>query len=176
MFRRKSEPPRPPTVIGPTGTFEGTIRADEDLLIEGRFIGTIESKGTITVGPQGEIHGDVSGGSVIVAGRIEGTVSAIDRLHMKAGGRIKGDARYGTMQVDQGGIIDGRTTKIDDVPELSLQSAEVVAEAPPPAKKSTIPPQLTATMVGTGIPPIKAPPPKPVTPAIPPLDPEPSKA
>ena len=46
---------------------------------------------------------------MVIAGRVEGTVVADERLHVLKNGSVQGDVYYGKLQVDSGGVIDGRS-------------------------------------------------------------------
>lgn len=99
---------RPPTLLGPASVFRGTFECSEDAQIDGRFEGSIQSSAAVIVGVSGEVQGDISADTVTVAGRVEGSVIARHGLHMLSTGSIKGDATYGTLEVDRGGVIEGR--------------------------------------------------------------------
>ena len=99
---------RPPTLLGPASVFRGTFECGEDAQIDGRFEGSIQSSAAVIVGVSGEVQGDISAETVTVAGRVEGSVIARQRLHMLSTGSIKGDATYGTLEVERGGVIEGR--------------------------------------------------------------------
>lgn len=116
MFGRK-----PPTAIGPQTTLRGTFECGEDdLVVAGRFEGTVSSDATVTVVEGGVIVGDVDARVVVVGGRIQGSVVARERLAMRPQGRIEGDARYESLEVERGGVIEGRAATLHEGPPVPL--------------------------------------------------------
>ncbi|MEM9190303.1 MAG: polymer-forming cytoskeletal protein [Myxococcota bacterium] len=107
MWKRKA---RGLAIIGPEDRFEGTLRAGGDLEIHGRVEGDVKAEGTIRVGAKGVICGQVAAPELVVSGRIEGSVEIHGHLHMCKGGTIAGEASYGSLQVDRGGVIEGRAS------------------------------------------------------------------
>ena len=124
MFGRKT-----PTAVGPQTVFRGAlVCGDDDLVVAGRIEGTITSEAAVTVVEGGVVTGDVTARVVIVGGRIEGTVVARERLRMRPTGHIQGDARYGSLEVDRGGVIDGHTSALH--PGRPALEAAVITPAP----------------------------------------------
>ena len=48
-------PRRPFTIIGPAMVVKGEIRSADDTYVEGTVEGSVESDGTVTVGPNGKV-------------------------------------------------------------------------------------------------------------------------
>jgi len=76
------------SVIGPDVVVTGNVRASADLHIEGRIEGDLDC-GSLVVGAEALIQGQVRAESARIAGRIEGAVS-IRQLTVEAGARITG--------------------------------------------------------------------------------------
>lgn len=106
MFRkRRSEES---TIIGRGAYFKGTIEVLGPLRVNGDLEGEVVSEASVSIGPEGKVLGSLRAQDVEVAGLIQGTVTTSGCLHMAATGRVDGDAYYETLQVDCGGVIDGR--------------------------------------------------------------------
>src|SRR5687767_12607172 len=105
-----------PTVIGEGASFEGTLRLRGALHVDGVVDGNVVIDGSLSVGPQGVVRGDVTADGVSIAGRVEARVAARGHLHMLPGGVLRGDATYQTLQVDSGGVIEGHTLREDVEP------------------------------------------------------------
>jgi cytoskeletal protein CcmA (bactofilin family) len=162
------------TIIANGTRIEGRMVADKEVLVEGYVEGSIQSDSSVTVGPAGLVRGDVRATDVTVGGRVEGTVSAAGSLHMLEGGCVAGDAVYGVLEVDRGGEILGRTTKLgqeafaeevrtEELSALDTGSA-VLSErpGPPPAPEGGRR-QKTSTQPGISRP---TPPPPPIPPVL----------
>lgn len=111
MFGRKTASSAGPTVIGAGAVIEGTVRASGPIQVDGHIDGTLHVEGQVSVGPNGAITGDVTADEVVVGGRVEGRLTARALLHVTAGGRVRGEVRYGALQIDRGGVIDGTTAQ-----------------------------------------------------------------
>lgn len=97
------------TIIGRGARFFGTLELEGAAYIEGRCEGTLRAQGPLSVGSSGSVVGELMGNVVSIAGHVEGTVVAEQTLHVFKNGSVKGDAYYGRLQVDSGGVIDGQT-------------------------------------------------------------------
>jgi cytoskeletal protein CcmA (bactofilin family) len=125
-----------PTVIGRGTVIEGTVRVSGRVQVDGEIEGSLIAEGHVSVGPSGSIVGEVVADQLAVGGRVEGKVTVREHLHIAPGGSTRGELRYGSLQVDRGGVIDGSTLHGEgpNTPEASLDeepSAEVQS-APPP--------------------------------------------
>jgi cytoskeletal protein CcmA (bactofilin family) len=53
--------------------------------------GTIVSTGALTVGEHARIKADITTGSIVIHGHVEGNVVASDRCALESGGVLRGD-------------------------------------------------------------------------------------
>ena len=104
MFGKKSNGP---TILAKGDAIEGTLRAATSVHVDGRIDGNVEAEGTVSIGPEGAVHGEVHASDVAVAGRVEGRIVARGPLHLLASGVLEGDAAFQTIQVDRGGVVRG---------------------------------------------------------------------
>ncbi|MFT3925916.1 MAG: polymer-forming cytoskeletal protein [Myxococcales bacterium] len=114
MFGKRQQPASSITVIAAGSVVEGTLRVKGMLQLDGTIQGTLVAEGHVSVGPEGKILGDVIADNLSIAGRIEGTVNARGHLHVLASGVVQGGARYASLEVDRGGVMDGRASRLDD--------------------------------------------------------------
>jgi cytoskeletal protein CcmA (bactofilin family) len=102
------------TVIASGSVVEGTLRVKGMLQLDGTIKGTLIAEGHVSVGPEGKVLGDVMADNLSIAGCIEGTVNAKGHLHVLATGVVRGGARYNSLEVDRGGVMDGRASHLDE--------------------------------------------------------------
>ncbi|MFC1641423.1 polymer-forming cytoskeletal protein [Myxococcota bacterium] len=95
------------TIIGHGARLVGTLELEGPVHIDGRCEGGVRSQSLLSVGLDGVVVGQLTGHVVVIAGRVEGTVVAHDALHVLKSGGLQGDAYYGKLKVDAGGLIDG---------------------------------------------------------------------
>jgi len=129
MFGRKQASGTNVTVIAVGSTVEGTLRVKGMLQVDGRVEGNLIADGHISVGPEGKIIGDVTADNLSVGGRVEGTLSARGHLHVLSTGVVSGSARYTTLEVDRGGVMDGRAARVDEKNTLADNDLELIADA-----------------------------------------------
>ena len=95
-------------------TFAGTVR------IDGRFEGQVITEDTLIVGETGRLIADINAGTVICKGKIEGTVIASNKVELHSTGQIVGEVKSKALQVEIGGVLDGKC-------DMSGQGKEIVA-------------------------------------------------
>ena len=67
-------------VIGPSIQIDGTLKGDEDLLIQGKVDGTIElKKNSVTIGESGTVKADIFAHTVVVEGDAEKVGKAVGK-------------------------------------------------------------------------------------------------
>jgi len=131
MFgKRSSNQTSNTTIVGRGAHFTGTLEVEGDVHVEGQFDGTIHAQAQLSIGPHGSVKGELSGGVVIIAGRVEGKTIAQETLHVLSSGSLQGDIFYGRLQVDSGGVIDGRTHQGAPTPMLTASATLETAHEP----------------------------------------------
>ena len=81
---------------------EGSIRSESNLRIDGEFTGELVTKGRLVVGPKGRVKGKVHCLCCDVEGTLEGEVTVLELLAMKASSTVQGDLYYGQLSVEAG--------------------------------------------------------------------------
>ena len=96
------------TLIASNTIFEGKIKTDGSIRIDGKFVGDITAKVNAAVGLNGTIDGTLSARTITVAGKISGKVTADEKLVLEAKSIMQGDIRAAKLVVDEGAIFDGK--------------------------------------------------------------------
>lgn len=97
-----SKPMNVNNIIGEGTEFEGTLKSKGNIRIDGKFVGTINSEGTLCVSNSGAIEGDVFCKDAEFDGEVSGNIKARGKVVVKPKAHIKGDVRYYDLQVDPG--------------------------------------------------------------------------
>ena len=83
----------------------------ESIRIDGKVFGNIEASNglnvAVTVGPNGEVHGDISAYRIEIAGKVDGNVNATGTADLRATSEIIGDISYGFISVHPGANLKG---------------------------------------------------------------------
>ena len=81
---------------------EGSIKSESNLRIDGDFTGELVTKGRLVVGPKGRVKGKVQCLCCDVEGVLEGDVTVLELLSIKASSTVQGDLYYGQLSVEAG--------------------------------------------------------------------------
>lgn len=76
--------------------------------LNSHFKGEIASDGTVLVAERGEVEADIKSKSIVVLGKVRGSVHASDRVEIKERGVILGDIYTPVLVVEPGGYFDGQ--------------------------------------------------------------------
>ena len=93
-------------MIGEGVTITGTIKADNEVTIQGTIDGDVDCH-TVIVSKTGNIKGKVKTEIMKVEGKVEGEININDLLHIKSKGAVSGKVFYGNIQIDEGGKLIG---------------------------------------------------------------------
>lgn len=94
-------------VVGRDIRLTGEITACDKLVVEGHVEVALPGAGIIEIAPSGFFKGKAEVQEADISGRFEGDLIANDRLIVRAGGRVSGAIRYGTIVIESGGEISG---------------------------------------------------------------------
>ena len=95
-------------IIGRSITIHGEVTGDEDLLIQGRVEGSVHLKEhSITVGPDGEVKASIIGRVVTVEGRVEGNLTADERVVLQSSAWVQGDIAAPRLVLEDGARFRG---------------------------------------------------------------------
>ncbi len=144
IFRREARPApdQIEAIIGPRATFNGNLRCDGSVRLDGTVEGgLIETLGNVLITENARVMADIVAKTVSIAGAYKGTIKA-DRVELLEGGRLWGAIHVKSFLLDEGAHFHG---------ELIMEGAEADEPllAPRPAPGEQIPvepaPQNRAT-------------------------------
>jgi cytoskeletal protein CcmA (bactofilin family) len=121
------------TLIGANTVFEGFIRSERSLCVEGSVRGRIEAKGEVVVGRDGKVEADIQADCVVVGGQVVGNITVQRRLEITATGRVTGDIEARSMSIAEGGVLDGFCKMLERVetPYRQLEQGPAVEGSHP---------------------------------------------
>jgi len=96
-------------VLDVTASMQGSLifREPVSLRISGRFEGTLETQGELTIGEAAQVRAEITGESIIVAGRVEGKIIAKRSLKLVSPGQVRGEVWTPVLEVETGALLDG---------------------------------------------------------------------
>lgn len=108
----------------------GEIKSEGNIRIDGKVIGTVNTKGRVVVGPQGKIEGDVNCSNAELEGTIEGELRVEDLLSLRSSAKILGDLYTSKLAIEPGATFTGTCNMGGVVKEMNrtLKSAKKATE------------------------------------------------
>ena len=101
--------PEDVTTIGKEIVVKGDVKGGEDLVIDGKVDGTIELlQHVLTVGPTGRVKAELSAKSVVVLGKVNGSIQASERVSIGETGSVEGAISAPRLGVAVGARVQGR--------------------------------------------------------------------
>lgn len=98
------------TTVGKDTSFNGTLKSDGNLYIEGNFDGELEARSTIFIAGGARVKASVRAADVIIAGTFDGAADASARFHAMPSARVTGEINTAVLVVEQGSQINCRFT------------------------------------------------------------------
>lgn len=89
-------------------TFKGTVR------IDARFTGSIVTDDVLVVGEHARIDAEITCGTILVDGQVNGDVKATTAVELHQGGRLLGTVTTASLQVARGAVLQGDVRMSDD--------------------------------------------------------------
>lgn len=89
---------------------KGTVKFKDDLIVDGKIEGDIQSTGNLTVGENARLKAEIKTGTVVVYGKVHGNMTASDRVELKSSAEVIGDIKAQTLTIDAGAIFVGKST------------------------------------------------------------------
>lgn len=96
------------SIIGPGMRIVGDCSSDGTIRVEGKVEGSVNAGKSVVVGKDGIVKGNISTQDAIVAGTVDGSVTAESRVELQATCRVQGDIRSRRVKLDEGGQVDGQ--------------------------------------------------------------------
>lgn len=96
---------------------EGRITFTGDMRVDGTVKGDIDvwqsTSGTVVIGKEGRVEGDVRVTNAVISGVVQGTVRAIEIVALGKSAHVTGDIRYGKMVARGQATVRGRVAPLE---------------------------------------------------------------
>lgn len=96
------------SLVAPGTVIEGKVRTEGSIRVDGKIVGDLVSKADAAVGATGVVEGTVMAKNITLAGKVNGTVTATDKLILEGKSVLNGDIRASRLVVDEGAMFDGQ--------------------------------------------------------------------
>ena len=88
---------------------KGNLKFSGELTFEGKLEGEITTDGTLNLGDGAVINGNISATNVVVRGKINGNITAKEKIDIKAKTELFGDIRASKLAIEEGVTFVGKT-------------------------------------------------------------------
>jgi cytoskeletal protein CcmA (bactofilin family) len=89
---------------------KGSLKFSNDLIIDGKIEGEVTSDGSLTVGENAFVQGEIRTKSVVLFGRVQGNITVSERCELKSSAVLEGDVVAGTLAIEEGATFMGKSS------------------------------------------------------------------
>ena len=95
--------------IGKSVSIKGELSGSEDIYVDGEVEGSIQLSGnSLTIGPNGRVHANVSAKNVTVGGALDGNIQATERTELRKTAVVSGDVQTQRIAIEEGAYFKGK--------------------------------------------------------------------
>jgi cytoskeletal protein CcmA (bactofilin family) len=102
------------TFIGSDSVLHGKLSIENSIRIDGRIEGEVSSTGVLTVGPNGEVEGDIFAVSSIIGGKVRGSISSTKSIVLEAQSVFIGNLTTAKLTIAEGAMFEGKCTMLEE--------------------------------------------------------------
>jgi cytoskeletal protein CcmA (bactofilin family) len=102
------------SIISKGVNIEGKLKSEGNVRIDGIIRGDVLVQGNLTLGETSDVTGDIKAENITLSGKINGTVSANEKVVLEARAILKGDLIAKILVVEPGAHFDGKCTMTNE--------------------------------------------------------------
>ena len=123
------------SIIGEGTTLKGEFDLNGLLRIDGIFYGKVKTNGKVLVGKNGIAECDIFAGTIVIGGKVKGSLIASERITLLSTGELIGNIITPRLVIEEGVIFDGSCEIIEDKDRLKKLKDQYFEEAAPLKKE-----------------------------------------
>ncbi len=108
-----------------------TFKDPVNLKINGNFNGTLETRGTLSIGPNAFVEANINGDNIVVAGKVRGDIVAKTMLVLMPNSVLSGNITTPKLNIVEGAVFQGCCQMVEDY--LDIETVAKYLEIDPPA-------------------------------------------
>lgn len=94
--------------LGKGSRVEGKLRFEGSVRIDGQVDGEIEAQDTVIIGETAVINAQITAGTIIVKGKVNGDLVARKRVELQAPGKLLGNITTPSLVIHEGVVFEGQ--------------------------------------------------------------------
>ena len=121
MMTRRDKRHETEKVLDVDASMQGTLIFKDyvNLRINGTFEGVLNTKGSLMIGEDAVVNADITGESIIIAGKVSGNITALKDLKLISPARVIGDIRSPLLSIAEGAVFDGTSRMLSKADDLT---------------------------------------------------------
>lgn len=88
---------------------KGNLKFSGELTFDGKLDGEINTDGVLTLGEKGTVSGNISAQIVVVRGKVNGNITAKEKIDIKSKAEVFGDIKSAKLAIEEGVTFVGKT-------------------------------------------------------------------
>ena len=111
-LRRKTED----KILDVDASMQGTLSFKDpvNLRINGKFEGTLDTKGNLTIGSFAIVAADINGDNIIIGGKVKGRIVAREMLTLLPTAILEGEIFPAKLNIAEGAVLEGTCKMLQD--------------------------------------------------------------
>lgn len=111
------------TEFGSETRFDGELTFSDNLIISGKFSGTIKASGNLEISETADCTvGSIVAKSVVVSGTVNGDIEGSERVELCKGSVVKGNIKTANIRIADNVEFEGEVDMLEGVPTVDLFS------------------------------------------------------
>jgi len=94
--------------LGAGTNYHGKLHFQGAVRIDGNFQGEVVSEGTLVIGQEATVEGQIKVGQLVLSGSIKGEVEAKNKVVLHKTANLQGNIRTPVLVVEEGAVLDGQ--------------------------------------------------------------------
>ena len=111
--------------LGAGTSYQGKLLFQGSVRIDGEFRGEVESEGTLVVGREAKLLGQIKVGQLIVSGHINGEIIATDKVTLHSKANLVGSVRTPSLVVEDGAVLEGEVKMGSTIDPVTVDSSKL---------------------------------------------------
>ncbi len=111
--------------LGSGTVYQGKLNFQGSVRIDGVFTGEVQSEGTLIIGKDARVEGQVRVGQLILSGNVQGEVVAVKKAVLHKTANLVGSLVAPVLMVEEGARMEGQISMKASAPQKGGQEAPV---------------------------------------------------
>jgi len=111
-------------VLGEKTEFKGLLSFVGTTRIDGKFEGEVVTKDTLVIGKTARIKAEITAGTIITEGKIQGNLIASKKVEVREGSELIGNIKTPSLHIEENAVFEGNCEMIKKGPKDSKPGAE----------------------------------------------------